>query len=142
MATQTNASMINATADLVDDPINPDWILTGEPHARARTWAESADGAACSWLWDCTAGSFRWWFAMDETVHIIEGSVTVQVDGEEPILLGVGDAAYFPAGRWSTWTIDDYVRKHAVLRVPVPAALAYLVNGFGRRKHRPPSTTA
>ena len=29
-------------------------------------------------------------------------------------------AAYFPAGRWSTWTIDQYVRKQAVLRVPVP----------------------
>jgi uncharacterized cupin superfamily protein len=72
---------------------------------------------------------------MDETVHIVEGSVTVQVDGEVPVTLGVGDAAYWRAGQWSTWTIDDYVRKHAVLRVPVPGPMAFLVNGFGRRKY-------
>ena len=63
---------------------------------------------------------------------IVEGSVSIQVDGEEPVTLAVGDAAYFPAGRWSTWTVDEYVRKQAVLRVPVPRAMAYAVNGFGR----------
>ena len=131
--------MTRGDVELTDDPIDPTWILTGEPRARAKTWAESADGAACSWLWDCSAGSFRWWFAMDETVHIVEGSVTVRVDGEEPITLGVGDAAYFPAGRWSTWTVEEYVRKHAVLRVPVPGPLAYLVKGLGLRKHRAPA---
>jgi uncharacterized cupin superfamily protein len=131
----THAPMTSGDVELADDPIDQGWILEGEPRARAKTWAESADGTTCSWLWDCTAGSFRWWFGMDETVHIVEGSVTVQVDGEQPMTLGVGDAAYFPAGRWSTWTVEDYVRKHAVLRVPVPRSMAYLVNGFGRRKY-------
>ncbi len=138
--TQANAPWTRGDVDLVDDPINPDWVVAGQPRARAKTWAQSADGSACSWLWDCTAGTFRWWFAMDETVHIVEGSVTVLVDGQEPLLLTTGDAAYFPAGRWSTWTIDDYVRKHAVLRLPVPGPLAYLANGLSRRRHRSPST--
>ena len=51
-------------------------------------------------------------------------------------MLAVGDAAYFPAGHWVTWQIDDYVRKQAVVRVPVPRAMQYAVNGIGRRKHR------
>ena len=32
--------------------------------------------------------------------------------------------------------VDDYVRKQAVVRVPVPRSMRYAVNGFGRRTHR------
>ena len=48
---------------------------------------------------------------------IINGSVSIQVDDEPPSLLQVGDAAYFPAGHWVTWTVPEYVRKQAVVRV-------------------------
>lgn len=127
--------MIHRSADLEDDPINPEDILSGEPHARARTWAVSADGTTTHWMWDCSAGSFRWWFGFDETVSIVEGSVRVEVDGEAPLVLEVGDAAYFPAGRWSTWTVDDYVCKQAVLRVPVPRSMAFVSKVLGQRKY-------
>jgi uncharacterized cupin superfamily protein len=132
---QTTASMTHRSADLQDDPINPEDVLSGDPRARARTWAVSADKTTTHWMWDCSAGSFRWWFGFDETVSIVEGSVRVEVDGEEPIVLGVGDAAYFPAGRWSTWTVEDYVRKHAVLRVPVPRSMAFASRVLGQRKY-------
>ena len=135
MITRTSASMIHRAAHLQDDPINPEDILSGEPRARALTWAVSADQSAAHWLWECSAGSFRWWFGLDETVTIVEGSVRIEVDGEESIDLGPGDAAYFPAGRWSTWTVDEYVRKHAVLRVPVPGPMAYVARVLGQRKH-------
>jgi uncharacterized cupin superfamily protein len=131
----THALMTSGDVELVDDPIDPACVLEGEPRARAKTWAESADGTTCSWLWDCTAGSFRWWFGFDETVSIVEGSVRVEVDGEEPMVLGVGDAAYFPAGHWSTWTVENYVRKHAVLRVPVPRSMAFASRVLGQRKY-------
>lgn len=135
MTTRTIASTVLRAADLRDDPINPEDVLSGEPRARACTWAVSADQTATHWLWECTAGSFRWWFGFDETVTIVAGSVRVAVDGEEPIDLGVGDAAYFPAGRWSTWTVHDYVRKHAVLRVPVPRSMALVSKVLGQRKY-------
>ena len=122
--------------ELEDHPINPDWVLEGEPHARISEWAESADGTTSHWTWDCTAGRFRWYYDVDETIVIIQGSVSIQVDGEPAVLLGVGDAAYFPAGHWVTWTVEEYVRKQAVVRVPVPRPLRYAVNGFGRRMHR------
>jgi uncharacterized protein len=129
-------SYSRADADLVDDPINPDWILEGEPRARISSWADSADGSASHWTWDCTAGRFRWYFAVDESITVVEGGVSLQVDEEPPVVLGVGDAAYFPAGHWVTWTVDEYVRKQAVVRVPVPRSMSYVVNGFGRRLHR------
>ena len=135
MITESNRLMIPGAAELEDDPIRPEDVVSGTPHARALTWAVSADGTTSHWLWDCSAGAFRWWFGFDETVIIIEGSVTVQVDGEQPIVLGVGDAAYFPAGRWSTWTVDEYVRKHAVLRNPVPRAMSFVSRVLGQRKY-------
>lgn len=135
MIDQNAAATIGRSAELENDPIRPEDVLSGDPRARARTWAVSADGTTSHWMWDCSAGSFRWWFGFDETVTIVEGSVRVQVDGEEPVDLAVGDAAYFPAGRWSTWTIDDYVRKQAVLRVPVPRSMSYVARVLGQRKH-------
>jgi uncharacterized cupin superfamily protein len=133
--TETNRLMIPGDTELQDDPIRPEDVVSGAPHARALTWAISADQTVTHWLWDCSAGAFRWWFGFDETVSIIEGSVTVQVDGEQPIVLGVGDAAYFPAGRWSTWTVDEYVRKHAVLRNPVPRPMSFVSRVLGQRKY-------
>jgi uncharacterized cupin superfamily protein len=121
---------------LVDNPINPDWVLEGSPHARISEWAESADGTTSHWTWDCTAGKFNWYHDVDETIVIIDGWVSIQLEDEPPVVLDVGDAAYFPAGHWTTWTVDEYVRKQAVVRVPVPRPLQYAVNGFGRRMHR------
>ena len=121
---------------LEDHPINPDWVLEGAPWARISEWGESADGTTSHWTWDCTAGRFRWYYEVDETIVITEGSATLQVDGEPPVALGVGDAAYCPAGHWVTWTVESYVRKQAVVRVPVPRTMRYAVNGFGRRMHR------
>ena len=122
--------------ELEDHPINPEWVIEGTPRARILYWAESEDGTTSHWTWDCTAGRFRWYYEADESIVIIDGSVSIQVDDEPPRLLRVGDAAYFPAGHWVTWTVDEYVRKHAVVRVPVPRTMRYVVKGFGRRAHR------
>lgn len=129
-------SVSRGEVELEDHPINPAWVISGTPRARISEWAESADGTTSHWTWDCTAGTFHWYYDVDETIVIVSGSVSLQVDDEPPVLLGVGDAAYFPAGHWVTWTVPDYVRKHAVVRVPVPKAMRYAVNGFGRRMHR------
>src|SRR5664279_4983395 len=51
--------------------INPNWILEGNPVARNKLLFESADGTATTWLWDCTAGRFNWFYDIDETVHLI-----------------------------------------------------------------------
>src|SRR3954452_20370426 len=125
--TQSVASSVLkvARADdvLREHPINPEWILEGAPRARIAEWAESPDGTTSHWTWDCTAGRFRWYYEVDESIVVVAGSVSIQVDEEPPVLLSAGDAAYFPAGHWVTWQVDDYVRKQAVVRVPVPRTM-------------------
>ena len=66
---------------LGSSPINADWILEGNPIARNRVISRSSDSLACTIIWDCTAGKFNWVYDIDETVHILEGSVIVS-DGE------------------------------------------------------------
>ena len=70
---------------------------------------------------------------------IVDGAVDVAVDGLPLMQLRVGDSAYFPAGRWSTWTVHEYVRKQAVLRTPVPGFMARVARGLGYRKYAKPT---
>lgn len=112
-------------------PINPDWVLVGAPRARSALLSRSPDGEATTMAWDCTAGVFRWHFACDETVHVLEGSVTVNWDGQR-FTLGVGDSAYFPAGSVATWTVHSYVRKIAFLRTPPPGFVSFTLRAARR----------
>ena len=107
-------------------PINPDWIVSGNPIARSADHSQSADEGAATALWECTAGEFRWYFGWDETVVIQEGEVHVTAeDGSERVLC-VGDIAYFRGGTWAVWRIDSYVRKIAFMRKPLPGPLTTL----------------
>ncbi|MCZ8315329.1 cupin domain-containing protein [Phreatobacter sp.] len=110
-----------AHLDLDPAPIRPEWVIGGNPVARCRHWSDSSDGTTSAMVWDCTAGSFRWYFGGDEIVHIIEGEVIVSGDGAAPRTLRPGDAALFRAGTWSTWHVPHYVRKHAICRDSLPA---------------------
>ena len=109
---------------LKDAPIEPSWVLKGNPVARLAEHSRSADEAAVTAVWDCTAGQFRWYFGWDETVIIQEGEVHVTAEDGSERLLKAGDIAYFKGKTWATWTIDSYVRKIAFVRKPFPAPLA------------------
>jgi uncharacterized cupin superfamily protein len=99
-------------------PISGDWILEGTPVARGKALSVSHDKAATTWIWDCTAGRFNWFYDIDETVYVIEGSVTVRDHQGATRTLVSGDIAFFPAGSSAEWTVDEYVRKVAFLRKP------------------------
>ncbi len=60
---------------LQDAPINPAWIVSGAPRARAGLHSPSVDGRAETKIWECSAGSFWWTFHDEETVVILEGAV-------------------------------------------------------------------
>lgn len=101
-------------------PINPDWVLEGEPQARAVQLAQGDDRYASMSVWDCTAGRFNWYFGCDEAVYILEGSVTVTGPDGETRVLSAGDTGYFPAFSWFEWHVPDYVRKVAFCHDVVP----------------------
>jgi uncharacterized cupin superfamily protein len=110
-----------ADLELDPAPIRPEWVLAGNPQARCRQWSNSSDGTTQAMAWDCTAGTFRWFFGGDEIVHIIEGEVEVTDEAGAARTLRPGDAALFRAGTWSTWHVPYYVRKHAICRDSLPA---------------------
>jgi uncharacterized cupin superfamily protein len=107
-------------------PIEPTWVLEGSPQARIAHHSRAEDESGLTGVWDCTAGSFRWFFAWDETVVILEGEVLVKSDDGIERLLRTGDIGYFKGGTWATWTVESYVRKVAFLRRPAPAPLAFV----------------
>ncbi len=67
---------INVT--LEPAPIPADWVISGAPQAREFELAHSPDGTCTFPQWDCTAGTFHWYFGIEETIHILEGEVLVR----------------------------------------------------------------
>jgi uncharacterized protein len=111
---------------LTDAPINPDWIRSGNPRARTGLHSHSLDKNASTHVWDCTAGSFDWRFACDETVIILEGSVKITRGDGSIEHLQKGDVAFFAAGSVKLWVIEDYVKKLAFCRLVLPTPIATL----------------
>lgn len=119
---------------LVDAPINPDWVLSGAPRARAGLHSPSIDGRASTHIWDCTTGSFWWTFGDDETVFILEGEVRVTTEQGESRVLRQGDIAYFAGGTRAQWDVETYVRKIAFCRqVITPARMLRGILGHMKR---------
>ncbi|MBP1851393.1 cupin domain-containing protein [Rhizobium halophytocola] len=108
-------------------PIDPSWVISGTPQARISRHSRSADSTALTALWDCTAGEFRWFFPLDETVVIQQGEVFVRAEDGFETTLRAGDIAFFRANTWATWHVETYVRKVAFLRRPLPDSIASLL---------------
>lgn len=117
----------NTRVDLASAPIVPAWIVEGNPQARASELMRSADGTAFTVVWDCTAGKFSWTYHLDETIHILEGSIILTDGGNAPTRLGPGDVVFFPKGSKVHWEVEGYVRKVAFFRqvMPNPLAVAF-----------------
>jgi uncharacterized cupin superfamily protein len=118
--------------ELTASPINPDWIISGNPQARSVEQSRTQDRASSTAVWDCTAGQFRWYFGWDETVYILEGSVTVATEDGGLRVLKAGDIGYFKAGTSAIWHVESYVKKVAFMRRPFPTWLALFYRIWGR----------
>jgi uncharacterized cupin superfamily protein len=116
--------------NLNPSPIYCDWILEGNPVARNKLLSSSADGTASTLIWDCTAGRFNWFYDVDETVYVIEGGVVVTDIAGTARRLSVGDTIFFPAGSRAEWHVEDYIRKIAFCRAPLPRPLVFARRGF------------
>jgi uncharacterized cupin superfamily protein len=101
--------------DFQASPLPVEWILAGNPEARSLPLARSADGMFTCGRWECTAGKFKFFYACDEIVHILDGKVTIE-EGGQTRTLQTGDVAFFPQGLTTIWTVHGYVRKFAIFR--------------------------
>ena len=109
--------------ELQDSPIREHWITSGRPVARNRVLFRSTDKSSWTMLWDCSAGEFDWHYSFDETIHFLEGAVTITLEGGNPQSFGPGDVIFFPAGVVAHWKVDRYIRKLAVCQNPLPEAV-------------------
>lgn len=112
--------------DLKPCPIAPSWIIEGKPQARSRLLSTSACYTASTLIWSCTEGRFNWYYDLDETIMILEGSIVLESADLPPKRYGVGDVIFFRKGAHARWHVENYVKKIAFCRLhnPFPFGLA------------------
>ena len=108
-------------------PIRSQWITEGAPIANAKIVSRSSDGTARTLVWDCTAGRFTWYYDIDETIYVLEGSAWIKSRSGEGRLVSAGETVLFRAGAVAEWTVDKYIRKIAFFRNPVPAYARFAI---------------
>jgi uncharacterized cupin superfamily protein len=108
-------------------PIRAEWILAGAPIARNHVLFVSEDRSAVTMLWECSAGVFRWIYDEEETIHILDGGMTLTYPNGETRAVAKGDVVYFAPGDTAVWTVESHVRKFAVFRRPMPKALGLVL---------------
>jgi uncharacterized protein len=115
-------------------PIARRWILEGDPVAREKRLTGSTDRLASTFMWDCTAGRFDWFYKADEVVHVLEGCALVEDAAGAHRRLQAGDTFLFPAGSRYQWTVPHYVRKIGFLHVPLSRELRIIRRVLERLK--------
>lgn len=104
--------------DRIDaDEFEP-FVVEGVPTGEIR-WLRAGGGSASEELevgiWRSGPARYEYPFAVDETFHVVEGSVKIELpDSGETIELKAGDIAYFRKGTHSTWTVTEPFRKFVI----------------------------
>lgn len=111
-----------ARAQLTKWPLPEEWILEGSPDASGAVISRSDDSRIIRGVWECTPGKFNWTFSYDETLVVVSGSATVELDTGEQVDLAPGVMAFFGRGHEATWTVRETLRKgfHADSPEPLP----------------------
>jgi uncharacterized protein len=105
---------------LKPSPIQSSWIVEGNPVAYASQLSKSADGMSWTVVWQCSEGKFNWYYDVDETILILEGSIVLESDTMPPTRYGPGDTILFRNGAQARWHVERSVRKIAFFRRTPP----------------------
>ena len=97
--------------DLDPDPMDPSWILEGNPEARSRRLFLDPDRSISAILWDCTAGRFDWHYGGDEIIQIVDGEAELTFPSGTVTTVKPGDIVYFPGAQIVRFNVPKYVRK-------------------------------
>lgn len=124
----------NCSVDLDPCPIEPSWIIEGNPVSRSCLLSTSADGTASTIIWSCTEGKFNWYYDFDETIMILEGSIVLESDGMPPKRYGVGDVIFFRDGAHARWHVEGHVKKIAFCRKTTPVLIGFMVRVINKLK--------
>jgi uncharacterized cupin superfamily protein len=125
----------NLAVSLTPRPIEPSWIIEGNPVAQWCVLSKSADGLASTMVWECTEGKFNWYYDFDETILILEGSIVLENDDTmKPTRYSAGDVIFFKDGAHARWHVEGRVRKLAFCRTTQPMLLGFALRVFNKLK--------
>ncbi|HZR76808.1 cupin domain-containing protein [Bradyrhizobium sp.] len=125
----------NIVVNLTSRPIEPSWIIEGNPVAQSCVLSKSADGLATTIVWECSEGKFNWYYDFDETILILEGSIVLESDAMGgPTRYGPGDVIFFRDGAHARWHVEGRVRKLAFCRTTQPFLLGFAARVFNKIK--------
>jgi uncharacterized protein len=124
----------NLVVDLTPRPIDPSWIIEGNPEAKWNVLSKSADGLASTMVWECSEGKFNWFYDFDETILILEGSIVVESDTMAPTRYGPGDVIFFRDGAHARWHVEGRVKKLAFCRKTQPVLVGFALRVFSKLK--------
>ena len=124
----------NVVTSLTPRPIEPSWIIEGNPVAQSSVLSKSADGLASTMVWQCSEGKFNWYYDYDETILILEGSIVLESDGMTPTRYGPGDVVFFRDGAHAKWHVEGHVKKLAFCRKTQPVLLGFALRVFSKIK--------
>ena len=95
------------------EPYEQETLTLGDVH-----WlriGSGGDGVLYAGLWKHGPTDFLYVFPGDETFHVLEGEVTIAVEGGESVTLRPGDIASYAKGQSSTWHITQPFKKFFVI---------------------------
>jgi uncharacterized cupin superfamily protein len=124
----------NLVVNLTLNPIEPSWIIEGNPVAQCCVLSKSADGLASTIVWECSEGKFDWYYDCDETILILEGSIVLENDTMRPARYGVGDVIFFKHGAHAKWHVEGRVRKLAFCRTTQPFLFGFALRAVNKIK--------
>ena len=124
----------NLKVELAPAPIEPSWIIEGDPAATSCTVSRSSDGLGSTIVWHCTEGKFNWYYDFDETILILEGSIVLESEGLEPKRYGPGDVIFFRDGAHAKWHVEGHVKKLAYCLKTQPYVLGLAVRVINKLK--------
>ncbi len=85
-------------------------------------------------IWSCTEGKFNWYYDVDETIMILEGSIVLESEGMPPKRYGVGDVILFRHGAHVKWHVEHHVKKIAFFRQTIPFGLGFAIRAINKLK--------
>jgi uncharacterized cupin superfamily protein len=120
--------------NLAPRPIEPSWVIEGNPVAQCSVLSRSADGLASTMVWQCSEGKFNWYYDFDETILVLEGSIVVESDTMAATRYGPGDVIFFRDGAHAKWHVEGHVKKLAFCRKTQPVLFGFALRVFSRIK--------
>lgn len=103
-------------SSLATDDYEP--FMVGDKQAGEVHWltTENSKGAATySGLWRCDPMTFDYEFPGDEIIHVIEGSLLIELADGGNVTVIAGDIISFDKGVKSVWTIQKSFKKFFVI---------------------------